>query len=229
VKFIVSDTWKATYPGASVGFLVMAPVANPKHHPALEARKEALEASLRTRYGDLDPDALKALPEVAAYRDYYGQFRKSYHVRMQLESVVHDGRSIPSVAALVEAMFMAELDTMLLTAGHDVDALVGAVRVDVADGTERYTKLNGKPQTCKAGDQLMADREGVISSILYGPDRRTRIRPETQRVCFAVYAPAGIGVDRLDGHLEDLASNVRVIVPDAETIQRLIISAESEN
>jgi DNA/RNA-binding domain of Phe-tRNA-synthetase-like protein len=209
-----------------VGFLVMENVTNPKHHPALEARKAALEASLRDRYGAVERDDLKALPAVVAYRDYYGQFRKSYHVRMQLESVVFDGRSIPSVAALVEAMFMAELDTLLLTAGHDVGALVEAVRVDVADGSERYTKLNGKPQTCKAGDQIMADGEGVISSILYGPDRRTRIRPETERVCFAVYAPAGIEQARLEKHLRDLEANVRVIAPEAGTTQRLIFSAE---
>ncbi len=225
MAYTVSDAWRETYPGAHVGFLVMENVTNPKHHPALEARKEALEASLRARYGDLAPDALKELPTVAAYRDYYGQFRKSYHVRMQLESVVFEGRSIPSVAALVEAMFMAELDTLLLTAGHDLDALVDRVQVDVADGTERYTKLNGKPQTCKAGDQMMVDGEDVISSILYGPDHRTRIRPETTRVCFAVYAPAGVGRLLLEEHLGDLESNVRVIAPAAGTMQRLVLHA----
>jgi DNA/RNA-binding domain of Phe-tRNA-synthetase-like protein len=203
----------------------MENVMNPEHHPELEARKEALEASLRARYGTLDPDALKALPTVEAYRDYYGQFRKSYHVRMQLESVVFDGRSIPSVAALVEAMFMAELDNLLLTAGHDVDALVGPVRVDVADGSERYTTLNGKAQTCKAGDQYMTDAEGVISSILYGPDRRTQIRPETERVCFAVYAPTGVGMILLEEHLSDLESNVRVIAPEAHTARRVVVRA----
>lgn len=225
MEFRVTDRWQSTYPGAAVGFLVMAGVTNPRHHPELEVRKEALEISLRDRYGGRRPDALKGLPTVAAYRDYYGQFRKSYHVRMQLESVVFDGRSIPSVAALVEAMFMAELENLLLTAGHDADLLVDGVRVDVADGSERYTMLDGEPQTCKEGDQMMADAEGVISSILYGPDRRTRIRPETERVCFAVYAPAGIEQALLRDHLDDLEANVRVIAPHAETTRRLVLSA----
>ena len=224
MEFRLTDRWQTTYPDAAVGFLVMAGVTNPQHHPELEARKEALEVSLRDRYGGRSPEALKGLPTVAAYRDYYGQFRKSYHVRMQLESVVFDGRSIPSVAALVEAMFMAELENLLLTSGHDADRLVDGVRVDVADGSERYTMLNGEPQTCKEGDQMMADGEGVISSILYGPDRRTRIRPETERVCFAVYAPAGIERGLLREHLDDLEANVRVIAPDAETTRRVVLS-----
>jgi hypothetical protein len=38
----------------------------------------------------------------------------------------------------------------------------------------------------EAGDMMMADGQGVISSILYGPDRRTRITADTRQAIFAV-------------------------------------------
>ena len=46
---------------------------------------------------------------IPAYNACYKGFKKTYHVQLQLESVALKGRSIPRVAALMEAMFMAEL------------------------------------------------------------------------------------------------------------------------
>jgi DNA/RNA-binding domain of Phe-tRNA-synthetase-like protein len=114
-------------------------------------------------------------------------------------------------------MFVAELKNQLLTAGHDLAAVRPPVTVGVALGNERYTTLNGWDQILKAGDMFMADCEGVISSVLYGPDRRTRITPETSAVLFAVYAPAGIGETAVRQHLEDIRAGVLLIAPEART------------
>jgi DNA/RNA-binding domain of Phe-tRNA-synthetase-like protein len=211
----ISPTWRSTYPGAHVGVLVLHGVANPKQHVLLDEKKEALEQALRVRYSSHDKASLRAMPVPASYRDYYKRFNKTYHVRHQLESIVFKDRSIPRVAALVEAMFMAELKNLLLTAGHDLDAIVPPLRIDVAQGTERYVRMNGDDQILKAGDMLIADAEGVVSCILYGPDSRTRIRPETKKVVFTVYAPPGIDDQDVRIHLEDIRENVLVFAPDA--------------
>lgn len=213
---IVSETWKNTYPGASVGVLAMRNVANPARHPALGARKKELEDELRVRYSGYDRAALKALPTLQAYDAYYKRFKKTYHVQLQLESVVFKGESIPRVAALVEAMFMAELKNLLLTAGHDLEALHMPAKLDVSDGSERYVRLNGKEQELKAGDMLIADAQGVMSSVVYGPDYRTRIKPETREVLFTVYAPPGIEEEAVYRHLEDIQANIMLIAPGAE-------------
>jgi DNA/RNA-binding domain of Phe-tRNA-synthetase-like protein len=214
--FIVSESWKEAYPGAAVGILGMRHVANPEHHPALDRRKEQLENELRSRLGSLDRAALKALPVVKAYNSYYKRFKKTYHVLPQLESVVLKGKSIPRVAALVEAMFMAELKNLLLTAGHDLEVLKPPVRIDVADGSENYTRINGQEQTPQSMDMFIADTQGIISTVLYGPDRRTRITSKTERVFFTIYAPPGIGVQPVDEHLRDIQTNVLLIAPEAE-------------
>lgn len=215
--FEVSPAFQAAYPDAHAGILVMRGVANPRQHAALGSRKQALEAQLRERFANHDRDAIKALPVIEAYNAYYRRFGKSYHVQLQLESIVFKGRGLPGVAALVEAMFMVEIQNLLLTAGHDLDTLDLPVMLDMARGDERYTMLRGDEQATKAGDMLMADRAGVVSSILYGPDQRTAIRPQTRNVMFAVYAPAGIETEAVRQHLDDIRQNVLIVSPQAST------------
>jgi DNA/RNA-binding domain of Phe-tRNA-synthetase-like protein len=127
------------------------------------------------------------------------------------------GQSIPRVAALVEAMFVAELKNLLLTAGHDLDVVRPPVRLDVAVGTERYVRIGGQEQELKAGDMFIADAGGILSSIIYGPDRRTQITPATRRVLFTVYAPPGIEQQAVYDHLHDIEANVRLIASQAVT------------
>jgi DNA/RNA-binding domain of Phe-tRNA-synthetase-like protein len=189
----------------------MKGVQNPARHEELEQRKTALEAALRERHAGQDRKSLLALPTITAYQDYYRPFGKTYHVLAQRESIAFKGRSIPSVAALVEAMFMAEVDDLLLTAGHDLDSLHLPVKLDVARGVESYTLLRGTEATLKPDDMFMADGAGVISSILYGPDARTQIRSETRNVLFGVYAPEGITPSEVLAHLAKIRDLVRVV------------------
>jgi DNA/RNA-binding domain of Phe-tRNA-synthetase-like protein len=211
----ISYSWKSEYPGASLGVLVMHGVANPQQHSQLDGKKKDLEGKLRAQFSSYDRTSLRDVSVLASYRDYYRQFNKTYHVQHQLESVVFKNRNIPKVAALVEAMFMAELKNLLLTAGHDLNAIEAPLRIDVAKGTESYIRMNGEEQTLKTGDMMIADANGIVSCIIYGPDRRTRIRPETTRVVFTVYAPPGIEVQNVNRHLEDIRENVIVIAPGA--------------
>ena len=214
--FEVSSSWKATYPDASAGVLVMRAVSNPSHHADLENKKSALEEELRARYSRQDRATIAGHPVLQAYGDYYRQFKKTYHIQLQLESIVLKGKSIPSVVALVESMFMAEMQDLLLTAGHDLDVLSLPLTLDVALGSEQYTLLRGEAQTLKAGDMLIRDRNGIISSIIYGPDRRTQITPETQNVVFTVYAPPGIEEQTVVEHLQHIKENVMLFSPQAQ-------------
>lgn len=214
--FAVSDAWKSTYPTACAGVLALHEVVNPAQHADLESRKTTLEADLRAHWLGTDRTALAAHPVLQAYEAYYRGFKKTYHVQLQLESILFKGKSLPSGAALVEAMFMAEVKNMLLTAGHDLDTLQLPILLDVAQGTETYTLLRGSEQVLKPGDMFMRDQAGVISSILYGPDQRTQITPTTRNVLFTVYAPDGIDRQTVLGHLRNIHQNVLLISPQAQ-------------
>ena len=214
--FEVTSAWRSAYPDAHAGVLVMRAVSNPAHDPELESQKVTLEEQLRSQFAGQDRATIASHPILRAYEEYYRRFKKTYHIQLQLESIVLKGKSIPSVAALVEAMFMAEMKDMLLTAGHDLDALHLPLTLEVATGTERYTLLRGEEQVLKAGDMMISDQIGVISSILYGPDQRTQITPDTRNVIFTVYAPPGIDEQTVVQHLQSIKENVMVFAPQAQ-------------
>jgi DNA/RNA-binding domain of Phe-tRNA-synthetase-like protein len=215
----VTPTWKSAYPGAHVGVLLLRAVSNPAHDQELERRKAALEEQLRAQFSGQDRAVIASHPVLQAYGNYYRQFKKTCHIQLQLESIVLKGKSIPNVAALVESMFMAEMQDFLLTAGHDLDILQLPLTLDVAAGTEGYTLLRGDAQTLKPGDMMIRDQAGVISSILYGPDQRTQIRPDTRNVIFTVYAPPGIDEQTVLRHLQHIQENVMVFAPQAKVEQ----------
>ena len=215
----LSERWASVYPGAAVGFLAMRAVVNPESPPQLERRREELAAQLRSRYGGLERTGLKTHPVLRAYASHYKRFGKTYHLQLQLESVAFKQRPLPAAPALIEAMFMAELANLLLTAGHDLEAVRGGLLADVASGEETYTVLAGREQSLKAGDMFIRDEEGVLSSVIYGPDHRTRIVAGTTRVLFTVYVPSGIQRTAVTEHLEQIKADVLLVAPDAQVEQ----------
>ncbi|MEO8356855.1 MAG: phenylalanine--tRNA ligase beta subunit-related protein [Chloroflexota bacterium] len=214
--FEVTSAWKSAFPEAHAGVLVMRDVINPAYHPELEKRKTEIEEGLRSQLSGQDRAAMSNLPVLQAYNTYYRRFKKTYHVQLQLESIAWKGKSIPNVSTLVEAMFMAEMKNMLLTAGHDLDTLHLPLTLDVSQGNEIYTLLRGTDQVLKADDMMISDQAGVISSIIYGPDQRTQIAANTHNVVFTVYAPAGVDVQAVTRHMQDIQEYVMLIAPQAQ-------------
>lgn len=218
-------SWSARWPGAQAGFLALQNVSNPGLCPPLESRKQALENELRLHFGAENAAALPGWGPLPAYASYYRAFDKTYHVLGQLKSVAVKGKAIPSVAALVEAMFIAELHNGLLTAGHDLARISGTVRIAAAQGGETYLGLRGETLTLKPGDMYIADQVGILSAILGGPDGRTPIQADTQAVLFTVYAPAGIPQAAVQAHLDEIDTLVHLISPQASLLYKQILSA----
>ena len=80
----------------------MRNASNPAHHAELEKIKSELEEGLRDQFAGQDRAEIASHPVLKVYGEYYKRFKKTYHVQLQLESIVLKGKSIPSVASLVE-------------------------------------------------------------------------------------------------------------------------------
>jgi DNA/RNA-binding domain of Phe-tRNA-synthetase-like protein len=212
MQISVSPLVSQQYPGACFGFLAVENDAVPTSSPEFEAAKHALQTDLQKAYPN--EEAIKSDPVIQAYITYYKRFKKSYHVALQLESVALKGKAIPSVSPLVECMFMSELANRLLTAVHDISLLQGNISVNTADGSEVYTTMRGTEQELKSADLYMRDDAGIISSIIYGPDARTQITANSNRVLFTVYAPPGVGSDRVKDHLTWIRECMQLICPE---------------
>lgn len=199
--FEITSDWKSAFPELHAGVLVMRDATNPMQHPELNKIKTELEEGLRKQFSGQDRAAMSNHPILQAYNTYYKRFKKSYHVQLQLESIAWKGKSIPSVSALVQAMFMAEMKNMLLTAGHDLDLLQLPLTLDVSKGTESYQLMRGEEQVLKPDDMMISDQAGIISNIIYGPDKRTQITENTKNVVFTVYAPSEIDKEAVTNKL----------------------------
>jgi DNA/RNA-binding domain of Phe-tRNA-synthetase-like protein len=220
-----SDDWRASHPGATIGLLEMTGIDNTGSSARLNERKREIEARVRGRYkGFSRPDFL-SLPVMAAYDRYYRRFNKTYHVQLQLESIVLKGKNLPDVSPAVDSNFMAEMETLVLTAGHDGAMLRGPISMDVSRDGDQMTQMNGQSKAMPAGDMIMRDTDGICCSIIYGQDARSPIAPQTSRVLYVAYAPAGVPADVVDAQLRAIEDNVRVFSTNATVEQRRLITA----
>ncbi|WP_197081062.1 phenylalanine--tRNA ligase beta subunit-related protein [Gordoniibacillus kamchatkensis] len=205
-----------------MGILILRHVENVESAAKrLEPVKRDLEQTIREQYGQASRKQLASVHPTDVYVSYYKTFGYSYHVLLQLESVIK-GKPIPNVLAPVTAMFVAELKNTVLTAGHDLEKVTFPLQVKRATGNERYTSINGKELSVVPEDILLADQEGVISSILKGPDDRTSIRKQTRHLLFTAYAPSGIEQELVERHLDDIEAYIRMFVPESVTALKLV-------
>ena len=92
IKF--SQDFSRTYPGASVGLLVLENVKAQYPVENLDDTKREIIIGLKKQFPDLK--TLKDHPIIKAYTGYYKKFDKSYHVLGQLASVIFENRPLPS-------------------------------------------------------------------------------------------------------------------------------------
>lgn len=217
--------WQTLYPGAVIGLLELSSVENTMSYPQMDDQKRQVEARLRERYQGFTRQDFLALPIIAAYERYYKRFNKTYHVQLQLESIVLKGKNLPAVSPLVDANFMSEVETMVLTAGHDVSNLQVPIEIDVSRESDEMTLMNGTSRAIRAGDMIMRDAHGVSCSIIYGQDNLSPITSETTQVLYVAYAPPGVPADSVNHQLRNIEAHIRLFCPQAITEQNRLLSA----
>lgn len=220
-----TNAWRAAHPGASIGLLELSGVGGADASDRLADRKRETEARLRDRYHGLTRQDFTSLPVMAAYVRYYKRFNKTYHVQLQLESIVLKGKGLPSVSPLVDANFVAEVETLVLTAGHDAAKLEGAVSIDVSRDGDQMTQMNGSVTALRPGDMVMRDARGVCCSIIYGQDNRSPISRETSHVLYVAYAPPDVPAAAVEAQLQAIEDNVRLVSTALVVGQRRVLAA----
>jgi DNA/RNA-binding domain of Phe-tRNA-synthetase-like protein len=217
--------WRTAHPGAVIGLLEVSGAVNTQPAPALDERKRETEARLRQRYAEFTRQDLLALPVLSAYESYYKRFNKTYHVLLQLESIVWKGKNLPLVSPLVDSNFIAEVETLVLTAGHDAARLCGALLFDVSRLGDQILPMNGAAKELRPGDMIMRDDGGVCCSIIYGQDNRSPISSATSHALYVAYAPAGVPAGLVDAHLQRIMENIHLFSPGVIVEQQRLLTA----
>lgn len=205
--FSLDENLKKHYKNAKFGILAIKGVDNKIASSALYDAKTKLELELRKKFKNFTRKNLDQFASIKPYSEYYKSFEKTYHVRLQLESILL-GKNIPLISPLVTSMFMAEMKNQLLTAGHDLNVCEIPLRAGIGENNKSYILMNGEIKNVKQNDMYIADNKGVISSIILGPDQRTKITPKTTNAIFIVYAPSGIEKEAIIQHLKNIEEYV---------------------
>lgn len=192
------------FPDLKIATMEARNLENKKLDEEFEKEKRSIEAYIRNNARDyLESETIKK------YNQFFKKFGKKYPIEYQIKSI-SSGKSFPSQYTVVEAMFMAELKTMYLTAGHNLDLIKGGLNTKIANGSENYENISGKEMKLKPGDIVTEDEYGIISSVLYGPDRRTMITEKTRNYLFFAYFPYGEEDRKIKNHFECILNYVRI-------------------
>ena len=211
----IDDSVRSLYPGAKMGILAVKKVVDISF--MAEQEVDLFINYLNRKYAHLERQELKELNPINAYVAYYKQFGSNYHLLAQLESVLKGRKTASLNSGLLQAMFLSEMDDMLLTAGHDFAMLHLPLQLKIATGAETYQSISGKELTTVKDDMILTDRNSPISSILKGPDFASRITSTTTEVLFSVYAPPGIDEGYIEGNLLKLEKRIKAISPSSKT------------
>ena len=227
LSILATNEWRNTHPGGIIGLLELSGIEHTHLSSSLDKRKRETEAYLREQYQGFTRQDFLALPVMSAYEKYYKHFDKTYHVLLQVESIVLKGKNLPNVLPLVDANFIAEVETIVLTAGHDVAKLHEPIFIDVSRKGDQMKQMNGASKVIRAGDMVMKDADGISCSIIYGQDNRSPISGDTTHVLYVAYAPAGVPAELVDSQLQKIEENVRLFSPNFIVEQHRLIKAEA--
>lgn len=226
INITFSDQWHATFPNAHIGYLIVNGVDNQKRPSSLEQHKVDVVTAVRQKFAGQERADLIQNPILKAYRTYYKKFNKTYHVQLQLESILHKGRSLPNVNPLVDSAFAAEIETLILTASHDIDKLNGPILFDATQKGEPFIQMGNREQTLKANDMVMRDNSTPACTIIYGQDNISPISPSTQNAMYVAYCPVDVPKSTIEAHFEAIQQNILKFQPDAQFDAPLIIQGK---
>lgn len=159
---------------------------------------------------------------MSAYIRYYKRYKKTYHVLPQLESILN-GKPFPDTLPLIQALFMAELKTSLLIAGHDLRKCRPPLTILPAAGGETYEGSGGRAVAVKPADICLRDQNGFILSILYGQDEQTRITDATEDVLYLIDGVPGLTTAQVENGLDTLLGYVRTFAPEVTVTSRIVL------
>lgn len=159
---------------------------------------------------------------MAAYVKYYKKFKKTYHVLLQTESILQ-GRELPDTLAPVQVMFLTELQTGMLLSVQDLKKTALPMTVFGAEGGESFLGAGGRDIVLKPRDISVKDEAGVVLSIIYGQDERTRVREEAGDILYVINGVPGIPRETYEQTLDVLLYNLQILHPGLEPVYRAVL------
>ena len=206
----ISPAAKELFPDLKIGLLLIKNIKNAYLNDKMAIAKDSLIEDIKKQYGSLSRKELIQTEVLQGYYSYYKSFTKTYHVLLQLESVIYKEKGIPLVSPVVQSMFMAELKNHFLTSVHDYSKIVEPLCLDRTISGELFTLFNGEQKSLKKDDLYIRDTKDIISNVLNGMDERTKVTLGTHTAMYNVYVLFSIEDQKILSHLDDMANYLKL-------------------
>ncbi len=208
-----------TFPGYVRGVVIAWGCDNTNTAMRLKALVDA-EAARVACDPDLEP--LPRAADVAAWRSAFSRFGATpSKYPSSLEAILKRARrgdELPYINDLVALGTYLTLRHRLPTGGHDLDRVVGDIRLGIAAGDEEFTPLGGGPmEHPEPGEVIFRDsREVLCRRWVWRQAEVDKVRPETRRLVFNV-----------DGLPPANAVRVAVAMAECESLLHDVMGAQT--
>lgn len=193
-----SQKIRERYPTMRLGLVEVREADNSGARELRDERK-TVERIVKKEYRNWEKvDILKA------YDKFFGRHKRPFPIVEGLKAILN-GRGIPTLSPLVDAMLLSELKHLVLMTAHDMDRIEGTLTVDQALEGEEFTNIAGDSVALEQGDVVVKDSKGIIATYLEGQSIRTKVSRSTSNCAyFAFYVP-GVKDIRIKNCLKDAA------------------------
>ena len=221
-----TEEWRAAHPGATIGLLELSGLESTGSSSQIDRAQTRRRSWLARALQRIYPSGLPG-----ASGD--GRVRAVLQALQQDLSRAAAARvDRPESASLFPTYRPPSTPTswrksrrLILTAGHDVEKLRAPIVIDASREGEQMTQMNGTPRAIRSGDMIMRDADGISCSVIYGQDARSPVSPQTSRVLYVAYAPAGVAAEVVERQLRGIEEHIRLVSPGVAVEQRRLLTA----
>ncbi len=150
---------------------------------------KALETTLASAGQAVSFGAPETVRRLQAFESFFAQNGFRSPLGHQLKSIQEKG--LPGGSPVVRALLLSEMSTGLLMGAQDAAAIEGALVCDLAREGESFQGMRGEV-LCRKEEIVLRDGQGIIATLLQGPDHRTRLKKDTKDVVFFIFSAPGI-------------------------------------
>jgi len=158
----VGSDFRSLFPAARIGVVAARDFSNRRD----DSGDALLEEAGRKALERLGESAIAEHPDLACWRRAYRTFGAPKGYRSSIESLVKrvaSGKPLPSINPLVDLYNAVSLEFFFPAGGEDLDAVVGDLRLVLADGGEPFVPLGrAESDPPRRGEAIYRDDEGVV-------------------------------------------------------------------
>ena len=153
-------------------------------------------ASAKTSFDSAAEEAFEpVLRRIQLFERYFAENGVRCPLGEQFASIRKKG--LPATGVLIQTLLFGEMSTGLLMGAQNATAIKGDLVYDLASAGESFKGMRSEV-LCRENEIVVRDDDGIIASLLQGPDYRTRLMKDCADLIFLVFSVPGITVGDIE-------------------------------